>query len=138
MRQAIEGPRFVGFERCVVWRGGKEFSLTGVKSRSESASLADVAASIKSSHREPVDENRLGGSAEKAFRPSILILLTSFDFVLSCFGLRAFWVTEFLRGLGLCIGGRVVDLPGGELAIIDGRSSRGLGEWKGGKGSRGK
>lgn len=79
-----------------------ESLLTGVKSRSESASLADVAASIRSSQREPVAEATFGGSAEKALRPSRLILLEySFDFVLSCFGLRAFWVTDGFRGLGL-------------------------------------
>ena len=71
---------------------------TGVRSRSESASFADVAASIRSSHRLPMANT--GGSAENAFLPSTLSLLAnSFDFVLSCFGFRAFWVTDDLRGL---------------------------------------
>ena len=99
-------------------------------SRSESASLADVAASIKSSQRLPIAVAALSGSAEKAFRPSILILLAcSLDFVLSCFGLRAFCVIDDLRGRGFCNGGKDENRPGGDLAIIDGRSSRGLGDW---------
>ena len=51
--------------------------LTGVKSRSESASVADVAASIRSSHLLPIAAAAAppGGSAEKAFLPSILSLL---------------------------------------------------------------
>ena len=49
--------------------------LTGVRSRSESASFAEAAASTRSSHLEPVEDVALGGSAEKAFLPSILILL---------------------------------------------------------------
>ena len=111
--------------------------LTGVKSRSESASLADVAASIRSSHRLPIAE---AGSAEKAFRPSILNLRAySFDIPLSCFGRRLFLVIDDFRGrVGLslfCIGGRVDDRPGGERDIMDGRSSLGLGEWKCGIGS---
>lgn len=110
----------------------KNVTLTGVKSRSESASLADVAASIKSSHRLPMAE---AGSAENAFLPSILNLRAySFDIPLSCFGRRLVFVIEDFRGLvGLsrfCMGGRVDDLPGGERDIIDGRSSLGLGEWK--------
>lgn len=47
---------------------------TGVRSRSESASLAEVAASIRSSQRLPITVAALWGSAEKALRPSILIL----------------------------------------------------------------
>lgn len=51
--------------------GGVE--RTGVRSRSESASLAEVAASMRSSHRLPMTVAALCGSAEKAFRPSMLI-----------------------------------------------------------------
>lgn len=125
---------------CHIGRGfhlGEGGELTGVRSRSESASLADVAASIRSSHRLPIAE---AGSAEKAFRPSILSLRAySFDMLLSCFGRRLFFVMEDFRGLvGLsrfCIGGNVDDRPGGERDMIEGRSSLGLGEWKGEIGS---
>ena len=115
--------------------------LTGVRSRSESASVAEVAASIRSTHLLPIAAAAaaLGGSAENAFLPSMLNLLVySFDFVLSCLGLRLFWVIEDFRGLldfsflciesFLCSGGRVEERPGGELAIIDGSNSLGLGE----------
>ena len=73
------------------------------------------------------------GSAEKAFLPSTLSRLAySFDFGRSCLGLRPLWVIEVFRGLAglsfLFIGGRVDDLPGGECAIIEGRSSRGRGD----------
>lgn len=117
---------------------------TGVRSRSESTSVADVAASIKSSHLLPLAAAATapGGSAEKAFRPSMLSLLEcSFDLVFSCFGFLLFCVIEDLRGLAglslfkdsfLCMGGRVDERSGGECANIEGRSSRGLGEWKGG------
>lgn len=38
-----------------------------------------------------------------------------------------------LAGLSLlCIGGSVEDRPGGERAMMDGSSSRGRGDWKGG------
>lgn len=101
---------------------------TGVKSRSESASFAEVAASIRSSHR----LYWLTGSTEKALRPSTLSRLAcSFDFVRSCLALRALCVTESLRGRGLGIGGRVVERPGGDRDIIEGRSSRGRGEENG-------
>lgn len=76
--------------------------LTGVKSRSESASVAEVAASIKSSHLLPIAAAAAapGGSAENAFLPSMLNLLEkSFDFVFSCLGFRLFWVIEDFRGL---------------------------------------
>lgn len=111
---------------------------TGVRSRSSSASVADVAASMRSSHRLPRAVAALCGSAEKAFRPSKLILLAcSRDFVLSCFGFRAFCVIEDLRGLaGLSrrwIGGNVEDRSGGDRAIMDGSNSRGLDPWSGGK-----
>ena len=78
----------------------REIGRTGVRSRSESTSVADVAASRRSSHRLPLAAAALpGGSAENAFLPSILSLLTcSFDFVLSCFGLRLFCVMDDLRG----------------------------------------
>jgi hypothetical protein len=95
-----------------------------VRSRSESASLAEVAASMRSSQR----LYWLAGSAEEAL-PRLSRLEYSFDFVLSCFGLRA-WVRDDFRGRDLGTGGRVVDLPGGDLAIIDGNSSRGRGEGK--------
>lgn len=72
---------------------------TGVRSRSSSASVADVAASMRSSHRLPSAEAALCGSAEKAFRPSMLILLAcSLDLVLSCWGFRAFCVMDDFRG----------------------------------------
>lgn len=50
--------------------------LTGVRSRSESASVAEVAASIKSSHLLPIAAAAAapGGSAENAFLPSMLSL----------------------------------------------------------------
>ena len=105
--------------------------LTGVRSRSESASLADVAASMRSSQRLPMAAT---GSAENAFRPSMLNLRAySFDMPLSCLGRRLFFVIEDFRGrVGFsrfCIGGKVDDLPGGERDMMDGRSSLGLGEW---------
>ena len=67
--------------------------LTGVRSRSESASVAEAAASISSSHLLPCTAAVMGagGSAEKAFLPSMLYLLPySFDLVFSCLGLRLF------------------------------------------------
>ena len=108
-----------------------------MRSRSESASLADVAASIRSSQRFPIAD---AGSAETAFRPSRLSLRAcSFDMPLPCFGRRSLLVMDDLRGLaGLSrfwIGGKVDDRPGGERDMIDGRSSLGLGEWNGGIGS---
>lgn len=66
--------RNVSGSRIIHRRSGKLF-LTGVRSRSESASLAEVAASMRSSQREPVEEATFGGSAEKALRPSILNFL---------------------------------------------------------------
>lgn len=92
---------------------------------------------MRSSHRLPIAE---AGSAEKAFRPSILSLRAySFDIPLSCFGRRLFFVMEDFRGLAglsrFCIGGSVDDRPGGERDIIEGSSSLGLGEWKCGIGS---
>lgn len=117
--------------------------LTGVRSRSESASVAEVAASIRSSHLLPIAAAAAapGGSAENAFLPSTLSFLEkSFDFVFSCLGFRLFWVIEDFRGLlafsflcmesFLCSGGRVEERPGGECAIIEGSNSLGLGEWK--------
>ena len=103
--------------------------LTGVRSRSDSASLADAAASTRSSHREPLDAAI--GSAENAFRPSMLSLRAySLDLPLSCFGLC--WLLEMddFRGLVALsrrwMGGRVDDRPGGDRDSIDGSSSRGL------------
>lgn len=118
-------------------------ALTGVKSRSESASVAEVAASIRSSHLLPMAAAIApGGSAENAFLPSMLSLLVcSLDFVLSCLGFLLYCVMEDLRGLGglsllidsfLCNGGRVEERPGGECASMDGSNSLGLGEWNGG------
>lgn len=91
---------------------------TGVRSRSDSASLADVAASTRSSHLFPSAE-AAGGSAENAFLVSRLSLRPwSFDFVLSCFAFRALCVTLNLRGRAgfsrLCIGGSVEERSGGE------------------------
>ena len=85
--------------------------------------MAEVAASIRPCHLlSPSDEGPCG-SAEYALRsPMLNLLACSFDFVLSCFGFRAFCVTEDLRGLGRASGGRVEDRPGGEFGIIDGRS----------------
>jgi len=117
---------------------------TGVRSRSESASVADVAASIRSSHLLPMAATAAapGGSAENAFLPSMLNRLWSFDFILSCFGFRLFCVIEDFRGLAglsflidsfLCNGGKVEErTDGGECASIEGKSSLGLGEWNGG------
>ena len=116
-------------------------------SRSESASVAEVAASIRSSHLLPIAAAAAapGGSAENAFLPSMLSLLEkSFDLVLSCLGFRLVWVIEDFRGLlafsflcvesFLCNGGKVEERPGGEWAIIEGSNSLGLGEWNGGMG----
>ncbi len=106
------------------------FTLTGVKSRSSSASVADVAASIKSSQRFPWTQAAVGGSADIALRPSMLNLReNSFDFVRSCFAFRAFWPTDDFRGLCSfplrCIGGNDEYRPGGECASIEGNSSLG-------------
>lgn len=100
--------------------------------------MADVAASRRSSHL-LLWATAAGpyGSAESAFLPSILSRLPySIDLLRSCLGFRLFWVIEDFRGLGglsfLCNGGNVEDLPGGERAMIEGSSSRGRGDWKGG------
>lgn len=92
---------------------------------------------MRSSHRLPMTVAALWGSAEKAFRPSMLILRAwSFAFVLSCLAFREFVVIEDFLGLAgllvLCTGGSVEDRPGGERASMDGKSSRGLGDWNGG------
>lgn len=114
--------------------------ITGVKSLSESASVAEAAASTKSCHLLPATAASLapGGSAEKAFLPSMLNLLAkSLDVFFSCFGLLLFCVIEDFRGLltlsrftdsFLCSGGSVEERPGGERAIMEGSRSRGLGE----------
>lgn len=86
---------------------------------------------MRSSHRLPSTEAAPWGSAEKAFLPSTLTLLAcSLDLVRSCLGFRAFCVMDDLRGrAGLSlrwIGGNVDDLSGGDRAIIEGSSSRGL------------
>ena len=109
---------------------------TGVRSRSDSASFADVAASTRSSHLFPKAE-AAGGSAENAFLFSRLSLRPwSLDLVLSCFAFRACCVTLGFRGLAgfsrLCIGGSVEERSGGECVMIEGSSSRGLGDWNGG------
>ena len=67
----------------------------------------------------------------------------SLDLLFSCFGLLLFWVMEDFLGLACfsflcqdslrCIGGSVVALSGGECDITEGKSSRGLGEWNGGR-----
>ena len=49
-------------------------------------------------------------------------LAYSFDFVLSCLGFLACVKDDFL-GRDLGTGGKVVDRPGGDLAIIDGSNS---------------
>lgn len=120
--------------------------LTGVRSLSESASVAEVAASTNSCHLLPATaaSRAPGGSAENAFLPSRLSLLEySFDVFLSCFGFLLCCVMEDFRGLAgfslftesfLCRGGSVEERPGGECAIMEGSSSIGLGEWKGGIG----
>jgi hypothetical protein len=105
---------------------------TGVRSRSESASLADVAASIRSSHLLFMADAISCGSAEHAFLPSILgLLANSLDLVRSCFGHRLFCVMEDFLGLPVfsrrCMGGKVEERPGGDLDSIEGSSSRGLG-----------
>lgn len=115
--------------QCRIGRVGK--GRTGVRSRSSSASVADVAASMRSSHRLPSADAALCGSAEKAFLPSMLILLAcSLDLVLSCLGFRAFCVIDDFRGrAGLSLrwmGGNVDDRSGGDRAMIEGSSSRGL------------
>lgn len=95
--------------------------------------MAEVAASMRSSQRLFMNEAAaLVGSHEEAFRPSTLNrrLFSSRDFVFSCLGRLAFWVMDDFLGLGLCMGGKVVDRPGGERAIIEGSSSRWRGEWK--------
>ncbi len=102
---------------------------TGVRSRSESASLADVAASIRSSHLLFIADAIPCGSADKAFLPSMLSLLAySLDLVRSCFGFRLFCVIEDFLGLPVfsrrCVGGRVEERPGGDLDNMEGRSSR--------------
>lgn len=107
--------------------------LTGVRSRSESASFADVAASMRSTHLLPIADAAPCGSAEKAFLPSILSRRAcSLDLVLSCLGFRLFCVMDDFRALAglslLCIGGNVDERPGGDLANIEGSSSRGLGD----------
>ena len=100
---------------------------TGVRSRSESASLAEVAASRRSSHLLP------WASAESGLLFSMLNLLAkSLDFVFSCFAFRLFCDMEDFLGLAglsfLWIGGRVDERPGGERAKIDGSSSLGRGD----------
>jgi hypothetical protein len=101
--------------------------LTGVRSRL-SSSVAEAAASIRSSHRLPNSAAAVCGSAEYAFRSWLIRRLFSFDLVRSCFGLRAFWPTEDLRGrfgfMDRGAGGRVEERPGGDLAIDEGSNSR--------------
>lgn len=116
-----------------------EQSLTGVKSRSSSTSVADVAASIKSSHLFPCTQAAVCGSADSAFRSFRLPRRpNSLDLVRSCFGFRALCVMDDLRGrctLLRCNGGKVDERPGGEWPRIDGSSSRGRADWNGGRGS---
>lgn len=116
---------------------GEQKLRTGVRSRSESASLADVAASMRSSHLLFITDATPCGSAENAFLPSILSRRAcSLDLVRSCFSLRLFCVMEDLLGLPAfsrrCIGGRVEERPGGDRDKIEGRSSRACEAGKGG------
>jgi hypothetical protein len=100
---------------------------TGVKSRSSSTSVAEVAASMRSSHRFPCTHAAVCGSADKALRSLTLERRpNSRDLLRSCFGRRPDWVREPLRGRGgrLWMGGSVEERPGGEWARMDGRSSR--------------
>ena len=102
-------------------------SLTGVRSREPSSSVALAAASIKSSHRFPYNAAALG-SDEKALRSPLSLFETSFDFFRSCFGNRACWVRLLFLGLLYCLdklrckGGRVEGLSGGDLARLLGNS----------------
>lgn len=140
--------RLVDCGDCGIWTASIPFvdftsgregqRRTGVRSRSSSASVAEVAASMRSSHRLPSAEAALCGSAEKAFLPSMLNLRAcSFDLVLSCLGFRAFCVMDDFRGrAGLSLrwmGGKVDDRSGGDRAMIEGSNSRGRAAWKGGK-----
>lgn len=63
-------------------------------------------------------------------------LAFSVDLCRSCFPFRLFCVIEDFRSLGglsfLCKGGKVDERPGGDEAMMDGKSSRGRGDWKGG------
>lgn len=97
--------------------------------RSSSTSVADVAASIRSSHRLPCAHAAVCGSAESALRSPRLgrRLFNSRDLIRSCFGLRAPEM-EDLRGRGSLslrwIGGRVEERPGGEWLRMDGSRPR--------------
>jgi hypothetical protein len=104
---------------------------------SSSASVAEVAASIRSSHRLPCAQAAVWGSAESALRsPRLGRRPYSFDLVRSCFSLREI---DDLRGRGSLsrrwIGGSVDERPGGEWLRIEGRSSRGRGDENGGSDS---
>lgn len=93
-----------------------------------SSSVAEAAASIKSSHLLPNRAAATWGSAEKAFRSWLILLECSLDFVRSCLGLRAFCPTEDFRGrfgfMERGAGGSVEERPGGDRAREEGSSSR--------------
>lgn len=79
-----------------IWRS--HCTLTS-EYRSSSASVADVAASIKSSHRLPCAHAAVCGSAERALRsPRLGRRPNSFDLGRSCFGFRADCEMDDLRG----------------------------------------
>lgn len=107
---------------------------------SSSTSVAEVAASIRSSQRLPCAHAAVWGSAERALRsPRLGRRPNSFDLGRSCLGFRADCVMDDLRGresLSLrWIGGKVEERPGGEWLRIEGRSPRGRGEENGGRAS---
>ena len=84
---------------------------TGVSSRL-SSSVAEAAASIRSSHRLPYPV-RDEGSADMAFRSELARRWWSLDLVLSCLGFLEFWaIVDFLGLLGLTTrqGGIAFDL----------------------------
>src|SRR5690348_4572066 len=66
---------------------------TGVRSRL-SSSVAEAAASIRSSHRLPNLLAMLPGSTDSVLRSWEFLLACSLDFVRSCLGFRAFWDTD--------------------------------------------
>lgn len=61
----------------------------------------------------------------------LILRAWSLDLVRSCLGFRAFWPSDDFLGRGRWMGGRVVDRPGGDCDMMEGKSSLGRGEWKG-------
>lgn len=87
--------------------------------RSSSTSVAEVAASMRSSQRLPCAHAAVCGSAERALRsPKLGRLPKSFDRGRSCFGFRADCEMDDLRWRETFsfrwMGGRVDERPGGE------------------------